>query len=85
MKYLVSVRDTLSTEEMARLQQTAAFPLEMSVDPNGEKLPTVRRKPHQLYEPTEAMRSLGLPVLDWGEAKWKSSSEEGGWFLGDVV
>ncbi|TXT08933.1 hypothetical protein VHUM_02407 [Vanrija humicola] len=76
MKYLVSVKDTLSQEELARLRQTAAFPLEQAPLEDGTKLPLVRQKPHQLYEPTEAMRNLGLPVLDWGEAKWRSNSDE---------
>ena len=81
MRYLVSVKDTLSDEEMARLRQTAAFPVEVenAFDAEGgaAKPAVVRRKPHQLYEPTEVMRALGLPVLDWGEGKWRSNSEEG--------
>jgi hypothetical protein len=77
MKYLVSVRDTLSVDETARLRQTAAFPLEQPPVEDGSRLPVVRQKPHQLYEPVEAMRSLGLPVLDWGDGKWRSGSEEG--------
>ncbi|KAK6910047.1 hypothetical protein I203_104076 [Kwoniella mangroviensis CBS 8507] len=76
MKYLVSVKDSLSDEEMKRLKMTAAFPLEIEA-PEGESQKTVvRQKPHQLYEPTEAMRNLGLPLLDWGEGKWRSNSEE---------
>lgn len=77
MKYLVSVKDTLTSDELARLRQTAAFPLEVETVEGEEKPAAVRRKPHQLYEPVEAMRVLGLPVLDWGEGKWKSSSDEG--------
>ena len=73
MKYLVSVKDTLSTEELARLKMTAAFPLE--VDASITK--PVRRKPMELYEPVETMRELGLPLLNWGEAKWKPNSDEG--------
>nr|XP_031863300.1 uncharacterized protein CI109_001175 [Kwoniella shandongensis]KAA5530372.1 hypothetical protein CI109_001175 [Kwoniella shandongensis] len=76
MKYLVSVKDTLSEEELKRLKQTAAFPLELEPPGDGSKAPVLRQKPHQLYEPIEAMRVLGLPVLDWGDAKWKSNSDE---------
>ncbi|OCF40369.1 hypothetical protein I317_05804 [Kwoniella heveanensis CBS 569] len=78
MKYLVSVRDSLSDEEMKRLRQTAAFPLEVQPGDDDTKSIkyVVRQKPHQLYEPVEAMRSLGLPLLDWGEGKWRSNSEE---------
>ena len=80
MRYLVSVKDTLSSEELARLKQTAAFPLEVErfdEAAEGVKPAPVRRKPSQLYEPTDALRALGLPLLDWGEGKWKSNSEEG--------
>ncbi|BEI84758.1 hypothetical protein CcaverHIS002_0501590 [Cutaneotrichosporon cavernicola] len=76
MKYLVSVKDTLSNEEWARLRQTAAFPLEQPRLKDGSKAVLVRRKPHELYEPTDAMRELGLPVLEWDEHKWKPGSEE---------
>jgi hypothetical protein len=77
MKYLVSVKDTLSSDEVARLRQTAAFPLEVEVPEGESKPPPTRRKPSQLYEPTDSMRGLGLPLLDWGEGKWKPNSEEG--------
>ncbi|WVW83952.1 hypothetical protein I302_105975 [Kwoniella bestiolae CBS 10118] len=76
MKYLVSVKDSLSDEEMKRLKQTSAFPLEIEVPADGVKKPIIRQKAMQLYEPTEAMRNLGLPLLDWGEGKWRSNSEE---------
>jgi hypothetical protein len=77
MKYLVSVQDTLSSDEMARLKHTSAFPLEMEAPGEGAQAALVRQKPQQLYEPSEAMRSLGLPLLDWGEGKWRTNSEEG--------
>lgn len=76
MKYLVSVKDTLTTEEMGKLKHTNAFPLELPPAKDGSKVETVRQKPMQLYEPVEAMRDLGLPILDWGEGKWKPGSEE---------
>ncbi|OWT41907.1 hypothetical protein C362_00273 [Cryptococcus neoformans Bt1] len=76
MRYLVSVKDTLSDEELKRLRQTAAFPLLVEHPEEGKELHPVRQKPWQLYEPTEAMRSLGLPVLDWGNGKWRSNSDE---------
>ncbi|ORY21093.1 hypothetical protein BCR39DRAFT_570024, partial [Naematelia encephala] len=76
MRYLVSVKDTLTSEELARLRQTAAFPLEMPNTVEGQKAATVRQKPHQLYEPIEALRNLGLPLLDWGDGRWKPGSDE---------
>ncbi|WWC62006.1 uncharacterized protein I303_104593 [Kwoniella dejecticola CBS 10117] len=76
MKYLVSVKDSLSDDELKRLKQTAAFPLEIESPDDGSKKPVIRQKPFQLYEPVQAMRDLGLPLLDWGEGKWRSNSEE---------
>lgn len=76
MKYLVSVKDTLTTEEMGKLKHTNAFPLEQPAAKDGSKPEIIRQKPMQLYEPVEAMRNLGLPILDWGEGKWKPGSEE---------
>jgi hypothetical protein len=76
MKYLVSVKDTLSNEEIARLKQTAAFPLLQPPDHKGNKPQLVRKRLHELYEPTDALRELGLPILDWGDNKWRSSSDE---------
>jgi hypothetical protein len=76
MKYLVSVKDTLTTEEMGKLKHTNAFPLEMPPSKDGLKPELVRQKPMQLYEPIDTMRHLGLPILDWGEGKWKPGSEE---------
>jgi len=77
MKYLVSVKDTLTTEEMGKLKHTNAFPLEQPLNDDGSKPDLVRQKPLQLYEPIDTMRNLGLPVLDWGEGKWKPGSDEG--------
>lgn len=74
VKYLVSVRSTLSSTELDKLRQTAAFPLE---SPSKESKVT-RRKAADLYEPSDTLRDLGLPILDWGkDNKWRPSSEEG--------
>ena len=74
-KYLVSVRSTLTPEEMQRLKATAAFPKEMAADPIMKR---TRYFANQLFEPSTTFRSLGLPVIDWGhQTKWRSSSEEG--------
>ncbi|KAF9484470.1 hypothetical protein BDN70DRAFT_910674 [Pholiota conissans] len=75
-KYLVSVKDSLTAEEMARLKATAAFPTEVKQEnTSGEK--RTRYKAGQLYEPLDTFRTLGLPIIDWGQqTKWRSSSEE---------
>jgi hypothetical protein len=85
MKYLVSVKDTLTKEERDRLKNTAAFPLDTTtglVTPSVDTKAIVRKKPKELYEPTLVMRELGLPVLDWGEGKWRAGSDEGMWTIG---
>ncbi|KAG8883551.1 hypothetical protein FRB97_006398 [Tulasnella sp. 331] len=75
VKYLVAVRTTLTPVEMTKLQHTAAFPRE---SPEDSSKHIDRRKPSALYEPTDALRDLGLPILDWGtQHKWRPASEEG--------
>ncbi|GAA5832862.1 hypothetical protein JCM11251_000508 [Rhodosporidiobolus azoricus] len=86
VKYLVSVKDTLSPTERDRLRKTAFLPKEgeakveqpVGVDGVKPKPRTVRYRASELYEPTEALRELGLPVVDWTEAtaKWRAGSEE---------
>ena len=76
-KYLVSVKSSLTPEEIERLKATSAFPTEFnsSTVNNGKK---TRYRANQLYEPLDIFRSLKLPVIDWGQnTKWRSSSEEG--------
>ena len=74
--YLVQVRDTLTTEEFARLASTAAFPKEGASLAVGKK--KLRHCARELYEPIDIFRQLQLPVLDWGtKSKWRNNSEEG--------
>ncbi|KAG6820876.1 hypothetical protein H0H93_010220 [Arthromyces matolae] len=73
-KYLVSVQSTLNAEEWARLKLTAAFLKEGSKSESDQKM---RYQAQQLYEPMDIFRSLGLPILGWGQGmKWRSSSDE---------
>ena len=75
IKYLVSIRD-LNEEEIQRLRSTSAFPKEMA--PNVKDTPRPRFMAHQLYPPVQVFRTLGLPILDWGEhVKWRDKSDEG--------
>jgi hypothetical protein len=73
VKYLVSVRDSLSKDELERLRETRAFSIEGQA--TAEKRGVHR--PKDLYIPQEELRALGLPILDWGQGKWKPSSDEG--------
>ncbi|KAF8688692.1 hypothetical protein RHS03_09437, partial [Rhizoctonia solani] len=73
IKYLVAVRDTLSSLETDRLKQTSAF---MREGGDGDGKPT-RYLARDLYEPIDTLRDLGLPILFWSPTvKWKSGSEE---------
>ncbi|KAI0037007.1 hypothetical protein K488DRAFT_75577 [Vararia minispora EC-137] len=78
VKYLVSVESTLSSEELQRLKQTSAFTMEdksVSSARTGGKAPRFKAK--DLYEPTEALRELKLPIIDWGtEQRWRPPSDE---------
>ncbi|KZO98233.1 hypothetical protein CALVIDRAFT_535334 [Calocera viscosa TUFC12733] len=71
VEYLVAVKDTLSTEERTRLRQTAAFPQEGQ----GALSKDNRHLAQDLYVPDDALRNLGLPILEW-KMKWKPHSEE---------
>ncbi|KAJ4468229.1 hypothetical protein J3R30DRAFT_3830515 [Lentinula aciculospora] len=76
IKYLVSVKDSLSPEEKARLKLTNAFSAEPT--PGTEKANNLKRyQANQLFEPSAIFIQLELPVIDWGtKLKWRSSSEE---------
>ena len=80
-KYLVSVQSTLSNEEWARLKVTAAFFKETTLGGDAGSQKPMRYQAQELYEPLDAFRQLGLPVMDWGKQKWRSSSDEGTGFL----
>lgn len=77
VKYLSSVRKSLSDNEFARLKRTAAFPI---WDPNragsDTSQPVKRTTPDALCEPTQENKDLGVPVLDYGGSAWKPFSIE---------
>ncbi|KAK4698280.1 hypothetical protein P7C70_g8001, partial [Phenoliferia sp. Uapishka_3] len=90
-KYLVGVKDTLSASELDRLRQTQWLPQEGEatiVGPPGPggvatKPKVVRHAARELFEPTDTLRALGLPLLDWTSApqKWRSGSDEAKFLL----
>lgn len=65
--YLAKQRSHLSASEMERLAQTPIFPAE------GDH---TRHKASQLYEPSDALRQLHVPILEWPGRTWRASSEE---------
>jgi hypothetical protein len=92
VKYLATIRKELTAEEMARLGQTRAFVAELppssqantpispkaaSGIPNTSAANTTKYIASELFEPTDANRTLGLPILAWSHSKWRSNSPEG--------
>jgi hypothetical protein len=86
IKYLVAVEVSLTALEMTRLRETVAFtkeepenqPNEVAAAAPAQKQPKIRFKAMDLYEPSNALRELGLPIIAWGTVpKWRASSEEG--------
>ncbi|MBW0477365.1 hypothetical protein O181_017080, partial [Austropuccinia psidii MF-1] len=83
VKYLVTVKDTLTDLEIDRLKHTSWLPKdgEPKVDPppgpdgKPRKPKTKRYTANELYEPSPANQELKLPLVEWS-AKWRSSSEE---------
>lgn len=73
-KYLVSVADILSSEELDKLKKTAWLTSSDAQVEEGKR-PT-RYKANALYEPTEAHRKLGLPLIAWTSSKWRPQSDE---------
>ncbi|KAJ7209538.1 hypothetical protein GGX14DRAFT_451864 [Mycena pura] len=73
-RYLVEVKSSLNATEWDNLRMTAAFLKE-----GGHADKDQRRTQYcanQLYEPVDVFRQLGLPVIDWGQHKWRGSSEQ---------
>ncbi|KAJ7675084.1 hypothetical protein B0H17DRAFT_1170632 [Mycena rosella] len=73
-KYLVDVKSSLTDDEWTKLKMTAAFAKEPVVGEIDQK--QTRYFAKQLYEPVDIFRQLGLPVIDWGQNKWKASSDQ---------
>lgn len=82
-RYLVSVRDILTDNELDRLRNTkwlprageAKVPQTPGEDGQPRRERTVRYLARDLFEPTETFTALGLWTLEW-PGKWRSSSDE---------
>jgi hypothetical protein len=74
IRYLVSVKDDIPAQDIARLRVAAICPVETTTSGNSE----IDNPPvafHQVYEPKEVLRKLGLPLLSWPERYNTISSE----------
>ncbi|KAM0793307.1 hypothetical protein ACM66B_000766 [Microbotryomycetes sp. NB124-2] len=84
VRYLVSIRQSLSAVELDRLKKTAWLPKEGEAkvpqpalaDGTPVKPKTVRHLASTLFEPLDEHRSLDLPLLEWTSTRWRSSSDE---------
>lgn len=65
--YLAKQRSHLTAREMERLTETPIFPTESD---------SARHKASQLYEPSDALRQLHVPILAWPGRTWRASSDE---------
>lgn len=91
IKYLASIRKNLTDDEMKRLKHTQAFLAEESSavadnkadgDISKAPLPVDRTRARfmvsDLFEPTDAHRSLGLPTFEWlSPQRWRNNTAEG--------
>ncbi|KAI9741967.1 MAG: hypothetical protein M1834_000356 [Cirrosporium novae-zelandiae] len=62
IKYLASVRDDIPNSDIERLKKTPICPAENgNQNPQANKLYSVQ----ELFAPTDSLRDLGLPILQW--------------------
>lgn len=74
VRYLVSVRSTLTPLEIERLSDIPTFRKEGA----GKEYKVQLHKAKVLYEPIDVFRELGLPIIDWGtDNQWEPLSNEG--------
>ena len=73
IKYLTSVRNDIPKDDIQRLKNTPTCPSEAS---NAAKGNSERFVIAKLFEPIEALRALGLPLLQW-PGVYRRESEEG--------
>ncbi|KAI3196131.1 hypothetical protein CBS147311_7633 [Penicillium roqueforti] len=71
IRYLASVREDIPANDIQRLKETSICTAE-----SGSGIEGTRYKISELYEPKDALRALGLPVIEW-PGIYTSSSNEG--------
>ena len=74
IKYLVSVKDDIPQEDLKRLRNTPICPAETTSGDQVSKGKLYRLS--ELYEPSEPLRKLGLPLLQW-PGPYRSGNPEG--------
>jgi hypothetical protein len=74
VRYLISVKDDIPDEDVKRLKNTPICPAEPLSGDQADKGKLYRVS--DLFEPSDEIRRLGLPVLQW-PGQWKAASPEG--------
>ncbi|KAM0713568.1 hypothetical protein Q7P37_010530 [Cladosporium fusiforme] len=74
VKYLVSVKDDIPAEDIKRLRNTPICPAEPLSGDQVDKGKLYRLD--ELFEPSDEIRRLALPVIQW-PGQWKPASPEG--------
>jgi hypothetical protein len=74
IQYLASVRDDIPTADIQRLKSTPICTKELKNDLQGQS--DRRYKVSELFEPKQALRELGLPLIEW-PGNFRAGSAEG--------
>jgi hypothetical protein len=77
---LASVQGKLTDIEISRLKVTNLFTKEevQATADSDQQKKLNRYKASDLYAPSEALRALGMPLIDWpSKHKWRNTSDEG--------
>lgn len=74
IRYLVSVKEDIPADDIKRLRATPICPAETSSEDDKRKGQLY--EPSELYEPSDDLRKLGLPLLQW-PGGYRSNSPEG--------
>ncbi|CCD56104.1 hypothetical protein BofuT4_P152360.1 [Botrytis cinerea T4] len=80
IKYLASVKDDIPSEDLRKLKESQICPAEAGPPGQESSQGTARMyKVRELFEPKDALRSLGLPILQWPGPlfSYRSTSNEG--------
>ncbi|THV53404.1 hypothetical protein BGAL_0051g00010 [Botrytis galanthina] len=80
IKYLASVKEDIPPEDLKRLKESQICPAEAGPPGQESSKGTARMyKVRELFEPKDALRDLGLPILQWPGPlfSYRSTSNEG--------
>ncbi|KAL1896537.1 hypothetical protein Sste5346_004571 [Sporothrix stenoceras] len=80
VKYLASVRSDIPSNDIAKLRKTPFCPAEAGPPGQESQVPSTKLyRPDQLFEPSDTVRALGFPIVQWpdqaGNYYRKSSAE----------